>query len=88
MRRLISGTESWLLALSLLSLVCCGWGQGIQCTRPFVRPAPDGTLDFEELPAGADPVQPEYDPGPIGGWYSLAGGFVDAARPGSLPYGE
>lgn len=42
---------------------------------------------FEPLPPGAGPVQPVYDPGPVGGWYDLANRFANAARPGGLPYG-
>ena len=82
-----AGNGLRVLALMLISLVsiCCGQ---IQCTRSYVTQSPDGELEFEGLPPGAPNVGPRYNPGPVGGWYSLAGGFVDVVRPGSLPYGK
>lgn len=48
----------------------------------------NGTLMFQPLSPGSDNIDPMYNPGAIGGWYSLAAGFVDVVRSGSLPYGE
>lgn len=83
-----SGSGIRLLALLLLSLYGYCTGQ-IDCAGKSLVTVntTDGTLAFNSLPAGAGPVQPIYDPGAIGGWYDLAVKFVDAARPGSLPYG-
>lgn len=72
------------LSLLVISLsYTCGQ---IQCPSAFVTILSNGTADFDGLPAGAEDVDPVYDPGAIGGWYNLAGGFVDVVRPGSLPY--
>ena len=71
----------WLVAVSLTYTS----GQ-FQCPASFVNVFSNGTADFDSLPAGAEDVEPVYDPGPIGGWYSLARGFVDVVRPGSLPF--
>lgn len=70
----------------LLSLLGCCTGQ-IQCNGPLVAVNTNGRLNFSSLPAGAPFVQPVYNPGAVGGWYDLAGGFVDVVRPGNLPYG-
>lgn len=48
----------------------------------------NGSLIYRPLSPGSDIADPVYDPGVIGGWYSLAAGFVDVVRSGSLPYGE
>lgn len=63
------------------------WGQQLQCQTETVTVFRNGTADFGSLPAGAQDIVPVHDPGPIGGWYDLAGKFVDAVRPGNLPYG-
>lgn len=75
------------LSFVLISLSSYTCGQ-IQCPAPFVRVFPNGTADFDSLPPGGEDVDPVYDPGAIGGWYDLAEGFVDAVRPGSLPYSK
>lgn len=60
----------------------------VQCSgRQFVTRTPSGSISYSPLPAGSGLVNSTYDPGVIGGWYSLARGFVDVVRPGSLPYG-
>lgn len=78
---------SLVLTVVLLSLSCCS--AQIQCPDSILTFNPDGSVDFGslELPSGADPVDPSYNPGPAGGWYALAAGFVNVVRPGSLPYG-
>ena len=72
--------------LFFLSMLCGCSGQ-IQCGGRLLTRHPNGTVMFEPLPPGAGPVQPVYDPGPVGGWYDLANRFANAARPGGLPYG-
>ena len=48
----------------------------------------DGVLVFDSLASNQDYDIPDYDPGPLKGWYAMANGFNDVVRPGSLPYGE
>lgn len=74
--------------LVLVSLIVPNGGQ-IQCPANLLTYFPNNsTVIFNPLPPGAENTMPEYDPGPIGGWYNLAARFVDAVRPGSLPYGK
>ena len=49
----------------------------------------NGSLSFRPLSPGSDDTSPSYmyNPGVIGGWYSLSSGFIDTVRSGSLPYG-
>ena len=70
----------FILLMVSVSICCSSSGQ-------FLTENSNGTVTFTGLPAGSGPVSSNYDPGAIGGWYSLASGFVDAVRPGSLPYG-
>jgi hypothetical protein len=89
MKRGGHSTSNGILVVSLVVIYLtytCGQSQ-LQCPSGLVTVFPNGTADFGSLPAGAEDVDPVYDPGPIGGWYSLARGFVDVVRPGSLPYG-
>jgi len=70
-----------------LSVVSLATG-AIQCpANPATRNA-DGSVTYSPLPSGSSPTNASYNPGAIGGWYSLASGFVDAVRPGSLPFGR
>lgn len=49
----------------------------------------DNTPLFEQLPGGVPlETSAEYNPGGLALWYNLAGGIIDAARPGGLPYGK
>ena len=59
----------------------------IQCPARPATLNSDGTVTYSPLPSGSDLFNNSYNPGAIGGWYSLASGFVDAVRPGNLPYG-
>ena len=59
----------------------------VQCPRDSVT-VDNGSLVFRALSPGTANTDPNYDPGAIGGWYSLASGFVDVVRSGSLPYSE
>ena len=63
-------------------------GGAVQCPASSVSVNSNGSLMFRPLSAGSDNVDASFDPGVIGGWYSLSSGFVDAVRSGSLPYGE
>ena len=47
-----------------------------------------GSLIFRPLSSRSTGGNPDYDPGAIGGWYSLASGFIEVVRSGSLPYGK
>ena len=60
----------------------------LRCPSESVKVGSNGSLMFRPLSPGSDNPDPVYDPGAIGGWYSLAAGFVDVVRPGTLPYGE
>lgn len=59
----------------------------LQCPKGLVSVDSDGSLTFQPLPPGSKDSTPSYDPGMIGGWYSLSSGFIDVVRSGSLPYG-
>ena len=48
----------------------------------------DEVVTYSPLPASSPDLDVEYDAGAISGWYSLASGFVNVVRPGSLPYGK
>ena len=61
--------------------------RAVQCPAESVTVS-NGTLMFRPLSPGTNTEDPVYDPGVIGGWYSLASGFVDVVRSGTLPYGE
>lgn len=76
------------LALILAIVISLCHGQRLQCTNDPLIVEADGTINFEPLPAGESDEIPAYNPGAVGGWYDLAGRFVDAVRPGSLPYGK
>ena len=80
---MVSDLVFLLVVLSLSSLGC---GQ-LQCRNDLLA-VTDGSIDFDPLPAGQSDEIPAYNPGAVGGWYDLAGRFVDAVRPGSLPYGK
>lgn len=62
--------------------------EAVQCPRDSVSVDDDGSLMYRPLSPGTADIDPSYDPGAIGGWYSLAAGFVDVVRSGSLPYSE
>ena len=70
-----------------LAGLSCSSGQ-FECPQQPVTRNPDGTLTYSPFPPGTDSLDTSYNPGAIGGWYSLASGFVDLIRPGSLPYGK
>lgn len=61
--------------------------EAVQCPRDSVS-VNNGSLMFRPLSPGTDNTNPSYNPGAIGGWYSLASGFVDVVRSGSLPYSK
>ena len=61
--------------------------EAVQCPRDSVS-VNNGSLMFRPLSPGTANTDPNYDPGAIGGWYSLASGFVDVVRSGNLPYSE
>ena len=61
--------------------------EAVQCPRDSVSVS-NGSLMFSPLSPGSANTDPNYDPGAIGGWYSIASGFVDVVRSGSLPYSE
>lgn len=61
--------------------------EAVQCPRDSVS-VNNGSLMFRPLSPGTANTDPNYDPGAIGGWYSLASGFVDVVRSGSLPYNQ
>ena len=74
------------LLLHVFVLSCCS---GQQCPRQGLTTfSGNGSVTFTPLPPGSDNINPTYDPGPVGGWFNLARGFVDAARPGGLPYSK
>ena len=60
----------------------------VDCPAESVTVSSNGSLAFRPLSSGADNTDPTYNRGAIGGWYSLAAGFVDVVRSGTLPYGE
>ena len=76
-----------LLALGLLCVLQLSLAQDISCPAELLVNS-NGTLEYSELPTTTPVPVPGYDPGAIGGWFNLAGLFVDAARPGTLPYGK
>ena len=61
--------------------------EAVQCPRDSVS-INNGSLMFRPLSPGTANTDPNYDPGAIGGWYSMASGFVDVVRSGNLPYSE
>ena len=61
--------------------------RAVQCPAESVS-VDNGTLTYRPLSPGTETEDPVYNAGAIGGWYSLASGFVDVVRSGSLPYGE
>lgn len=72
--------------LSLTALPTSGQIE-LQCPNELLTIS-NGTITFSPISEGSGPVDASYDPGAAGGWYALANGFVDAVRPGSLPFGE
>lgn len=48
----------------------------------------DGQLEFDSLARDNEYDIPDYDAGPLEGWYAMANGFSNVVRPGSLPYCE
>ena len=70
--------------LSFVSLAA----SAAQCPAVPVSVNDDGSLTFRPLSTRSGDTGSNYDPGAIGGWYSLPSGFIDAVRSGSLPYGE
>ena len=59
-----------------------------QCPTELLTISSNGTITFSPLSNGSGPVDASYDPGAAGGWYALANGFIDAVRPGGLPFGK
>lgn len=88
--KLLAGTHLPLTLVGALLVLLSAphLARAVQCPSDSVLVGSNGTLVFRALPPGSDNSDPVYDPGAIGGWYSLAGGFVDVVRSGSLPYGE
>jgi len=76
-----------LLALGLLCVLQLSLAQDIICPAELIVVS-NGSVDYSELPTTTPVSIPVYNPGGIGGWYSLVGGFVDGIRPGTLPYGK
>ena len=58
------------------------------CPSGLVSVSANGSLIFQSLSTRSRDNSSNYDPGAIGGWYSLPSGFIDVVRSGSLPYGE
>ena len=71
----------------LLSFVPLLVVRALQCPKGLVSVDDDGSLTFRPLSPGSEDSIPSYDPGVIGGWYSLSSGFIEVVRSGSLPYG-
>ena len=81
---------SQLLAMAVMFLALLGAPpllEAVQCPRDSVSLSNESLL-FRPLSPGTANTEPNYDPGAIGGWYSIASGFVDVVRSGSLPYSE
>ena len=61
----------------------------VECKAGRVMVPAAGSLVFPDVPRNITYEEiSDYDGGPLSGWYSMAGGFVDAVRPGGLPYCE
>jgi hypothetical protein len=75
------------VAVFLSLLTTLPLSEAVQCPRDSVSVS-NGSLMFRPLSPGTANTDPNYDPGAIGGWYSMASGFVDVVRSGSLPYSE
>ena len=72
------------LAASSLAVLC----SALRCPDEPVSVSSNGSLIFRRLSTRSDGSEPSYDPGAIGGWYSMAAGFIEVVRSGSLPYGR
>ena len=78
------GQIGFALLLSVVPLAV----RTLQCPDVPVQRLSNGSLVFRPLSAGPQESNPIYDPGAIGGWYSLPSGFIEVVRSGSLPYGN
>ena len=78
-----------LISLCILGvIILSSFANGqLQCPVNEVTVLDNGTILFGPLSAGSGPVDASYDPGAIGGWNSLASGFIDAVQSRPLPFG-
>ena len=78
-----------LLSLCILGVIILNsFANGqLQCPVNRVDVLDNGTVLFGPLSPGSGPVDASYDPGAIGGWNSLANGFIDAVQSQPLPFG-
>lgn len=77
------------LLLALSCSVALAQSPPLQCSSydGSVRVV-NGQLEFNPLSRDNEYDIPDYNPGPLVGWYAMANGFNNAVRPGGLPYGE
>ena len=72
---------------SVLLLSALQMSSAVQCPTGTVRVV-NGELAFPKVSQVNFSMIPESSSGMLGGWYAMAGDFVDAVRPGGLPYCE
>ena len=72
----------WLLCALQLSLA-----QNLTCPAQQTTFNQDGSIRERSVPTSSPLPPPRDVTSAIDGWFNIAGLFVDAVRPGTLPYG-
>ena len=85
-------TATAVLFLSFVSLLPATLAQSVELTCSasvvYVEVDDSGGLEFASLQGDyVAASEVDYDPGPLGPWYSIAEGIIDVVRPGSVTEG-